>query len=129
MLPKIINPPAPTPWTERPDINISMLTAAPHIALPIKNTAIAPRTIGLRPQISLNFPHIGPTAAWASIYAEPTHVYPAEELNVLDMVGSGVVTIVASRAARNMDNYVRHMNKDFLVLKRAVGNSRIVLPL
>lgn len=128
MLPIIINPPAPTPWMERPDINMEIFTAAPHSTLPMKNAEIAPRTRGRRPQISLSFPHIGPTAACASIYAEPTHVYPAEELNCLDMVGSGVVMIVASSAARNIDSCVRHMSKGLLVLD-IPENLRIGLPL
>ena len=65
ILTKVNIPPPPVPWIVRPAINIVMLDETPLIRLPIKNTANAVSKAGLRPQISLKFPHDGVDAAVA----------------------------------------------------------------
>ena len=69
----------------------------------MKNIAVAMRSSGLRPQISLSFPHIGVPAASASIYADPTQVYAAEESKYSDIVGRAVLIMVMSKAARKVE--------------------------
>ncbi len=66
MLTNMISPPPPTPWTARPAINITMLTDTAEMSDPMKNMAAAASNTGFRPQISLNFPHVGTVAAFAS---------------------------------------------------------------
>ena len=51
--------PAPTPWTALERISHIMFWAAPHKALPAKNTTIPKYKSGLRPTKSDNFPHNG----------------------------------------------------------------------
>lgn len=78
----------------RPAINIAILDEMPPIREPRKNTANAASRAGLRPQISLNFPHVGAAAAVARRYDDPTQVYPAEEEKCWVIVGRAVVVIV-----------------------------------
>ncbi len=74
MLARMIKPPPPVPCMTRPasSILMSLLTAA--MRDPTKNSALAVNRMGLRPQMSLNFPHVGVAAAAANRYADPTHV-------------------------------------------------------
>ncbi len=51
-----------------------MLILKAAIRDPTKNITLANSIIGLRPQISLNFPHVGVDAAAASRYADPIQV-------------------------------------------------------
>ena len=84
-------------------ISIPILTLTAASRLPTKKTPEATRRMGLRPQISENFPHDGTDAAFASKYADPIQVYPAFEWKYSLIVGSAVVMIVVSRAARKTD--------------------------
>lgn len=59
ILDRFTNPPPLRPCTARPAINIVILTVIALNALPIKKTAIAIRSTGLRPQISLTLPQTG----------------------------------------------------------------------
>ncbi len=63
---KIINPPPPIPCITRPANNILMLLAIAQIKLPTRNTMLATSRTGLRPKMSLIFPHVGVDAAAAS---------------------------------------------------------------
>ena len=71
---RIISPPPPMPWIARAAINIPILTETPASSDPRKKIAHATSRIGLRPQMSLNLPHEGVEAAFASRYAEPIQV-------------------------------------------------------
>src|SRR3569833_2771603 len=96
-------PPPAAPWTARPTMSISMLTAVPHSALPRKHIATAIRRRIFRPQISLSFPQFGVAADAARRYAEPTQTYPSPEWKSLLIVGRAVVIMVVSSAARKTD--------------------------
>jgi hypothetical protein len=71
---------------------MDVLSAARMLAT--AKTATAPRSAGLRPQISLHFAQIGPDAAFAKRYAPPIQVYPAAEFSVAEIVGIAVAIIV-----------------------------------
>jgi hypothetical protein len=73
-------------------IVIDVLSAARILAT--AKTAIAPRSAGLRPQMSLHFAHMGPEAAFARRYALPTQVYPAADWRLAEMVGMAVAMMV-----------------------------------
>lgn len=73
-------------------IAIDVLSAARM--LPTAKTATAPRSAGLRPQMSLPFAQIGPVAAFAMRYALPIQVYPAAECSLAEIVGMVVARIV-----------------------------------
>ena len=101
MLTKMIKPPPPTPWRTRDPINMPMLTETAHSRDPMRKTTLASRMTGLRPQMSLSFPHRGTDAAFASRYAEPTQVYSeVVAVRFPAMAGKAVVTMVMSRAAK-----------------------------
>ena len=74
ILTKTIKPPPPIPWMPLAAISILILTLTAHNRLPIKNIPAATKSMGLRPQMSLIFPHDGVLAALARRYAEPIHV-------------------------------------------------------
>ena len=74
MLTNMMSPPPPIPWITLPASNILMLIARAAINDPTKNTMLANRMTGFRPNMSLTFPHVGVAAAAASRYADPTHV-------------------------------------------------------
>ena len=67
---------------------------------PTMKMTLATSSIGLRPKMSLTFPQDGMEAAFASRKAEPIHVYPDGLENSSEIVGSAVVMMVTSRAAR-----------------------------
>lgn len=78
-----------------------MLTA--HKMLPIRKTEFARRMIGLRPKISLSFPHRGILAAFASKYADPVHAYKESGIwKSRDIDGRAVGIKTVSKAARKM---------------------------
>lgn len=103
MFTRMMSPPPPTPWMARAAINMPMLTLVAASRLPTKNTLEATSRMGLRPQMSEILPQDGTLAALASRYADPIHVYPAFEWKYALMVGSAVVTMVVSRAARKTE--------------------------
>ena len=74
MLARMIRPPPPVPCITRPASNILMFMLNAAMRDPTKNSALAVSKMGLRPHISLNFPHVGVAAAAAKRYADPTHV-------------------------------------------------------
>ena len=74
ILAKMIRPPPPVPCMTRPASSIWTLILRAAIREPTKNIALATNIIGLRPQISLIFPHVGVAAAAAKRYADPIHV-------------------------------------------------------
>lgn len=51
-----------------------MLVLSAAISDPTKKMALASKSIGLRPQMSLSLPQIGVAAAAAKRYEEPIHV-------------------------------------------------------
>ena len=53
------------PWMTLPAISILMLILRAAINEPTKKHKLATKMIGLRPHISLNFPHVGVDAAAA----------------------------------------------------------------
>ena len=59
ILAKVIRPPPPAPCITRPVSSIWTLTLRAAIREPAKKNALATSMIGLRPQMSLNFPHVG----------------------------------------------------------------------
>ena len=65
MLAKVIKPPPPVPCMTRPASSIWMLVLRADMREPRKKTELATNMIGLRPQISLIFPHVGVAAAAA----------------------------------------------------------------
>lgn len=65
MLAKVIKPPPPVPCMTRPASSIWMLVLRADMREPRKKTELATSMIGLRPQISLIFPHVGVAAAAA----------------------------------------------------------------
>ena len=65
MLAKIIKPPPPVPCIIRPASSIWILILRADMREPTKKIALATNIIGLRPQISLIFPHVGVAAAAA----------------------------------------------------------------
>ena len=73
MLARMISPPPPIPCMTLPASSIWMLTLVAAMTEPTKNNALAKSMIGLRPHMSLNFPHVGVAAAAASRYADPIH--------------------------------------------------------
>jgi hypothetical protein len=103
MLTKVNSPPPAKPCIALPAINMSMLTAAPQRVLPRKNITAAMSRSGLRPQMSLSYPHVGVPAASASMYANPTQVYAADESKYSDIVGRAVLIMVMSSAARKTE--------------------------
>ena len=122
----MINPPPPTPCIALAAINIPILTAAPHSALPTKNIIAAPSRIGFRPQISLNFPQLGVATATANKYDDPIHVYPELELKCCAIVGRAVVMMLMSNVAKNTDAH----NEDIItnvwnVVRDASGSSGV----
>lgn len=66
ILAKMIKPPPPIPWITLAAINILILILKAAIRDPTKNIILANSMIGLRPQMSLNFPHVGVDAAAAN---------------------------------------------------------------
>lgn len=74
MLAKIIRPPPPIPCIARPASSILIPVLSADIREPTRKTILATSSIGFRPQMSLNLPHVGVEAAAASKYAEPIHV-------------------------------------------------------
>lgn len=101
MLVKIMIPPPPVPWIARAAINMVMLLERAHRRDPTEKKTIASRKMGLLPQMSDIFPQSRVEAAVDRRYAEPIHVYPADELKCWVIVGSGVVVIVYSRKLPN----------------------------
>jgi hypothetical protein len=68
------------------------------IKLPMKKAMLAVINNGLRPNMSLTFPHDGMNAAVASKYEEPVHAYPEPEIPRLTLMdGRAVNTIVCKR--------------------------------
>lgn len=63
MFTNVNKPPPPRPCTALPAINMSIFIAAAASALPKKKIADTTSRIGLRPQMSLTFPHMGVDAA------------------------------------------------------------------
>lgn len=98
------SPPAPAPWTARPAISIAALIAAPHNTLPTKKTATEASKAIFRPHISLSFPQVAVTAEADIVKAAPTQIYADVDRKCSDIVGSAVVMIVMSRAARKTDS-------------------------
>lgn len=74
ILANMIKPPPPIPCMTRPPNNIWILILNADMRDPTKNKALAVNMMGLRPQISLSFPHVGVAAAAARRYADPIHV-------------------------------------------------------
>ena len=99
MLVRMMITPSQMPWTARAVMSIVMLFEMPQSSDPSENITMAVRNIGRRPQISDSFPHSSVDAALESRYAEPIHVYPADELKCCVIVGSGVVVIVCPSSA------------------------------
>ena len=66
ILARMMRPPPPIPCITLPPINIFMLIDKADIKDPTKKMRLARRMIGFRPQMSLNFPHVGVLAAAAS---------------------------------------------------------------
>ena len=66
MLAKMIKPPPPIPCITLAAINILILTLKAAIKDPTKKMTLANSMMGLRPQISLSFPHDGVDAAAAN---------------------------------------------------------------
>lgn len=67
-------PPPPIPCITRPASSICILILKAAMREPIKKIALANNMIGLRPKISLIFPHVGVVAAIARRKADPIHV-------------------------------------------------------
>lgn len=65
ILAKMIKPPPPVPCITRPARSIWTLILRAAMREPTKKIAFATNMIGLRPQISLIFPHVGVAAAAA----------------------------------------------------------------
>lgn len=63
MLTSVNRPPPPRPCTTLPATSMLILIAAAASALPKKKMPDTTKRIGLRPQMSLTFPHIGVDAA------------------------------------------------------------------
>lgn len=74
ILANMIKPPPPAPCITRPASSIWILILTAAMREPRKKTALANSIIGLRPQISLIFPHVGVAAAAARRKADPIHV-------------------------------------------------------
>ena len=71
---KMSSPPPPMPCIALAAMSIFMPVASAAMRDPTKKTVLASNRTGLRPQMSLNFPHTGVDAAAASKYADPIHV-------------------------------------------------------
>ena len=71
ILARIMSPPPPTPCITLPARSILILMLRAAMSDPMKKIVLATRRIGLRPQISLNLPHVGTEADAAKRYAEP----------------------------------------------------------
>lgn len=65
ILANMIKPPPPIPWITLAAINILILILRAAIKDPAKKMILANSMMGFRPQISLNFPHVGVDAAAA----------------------------------------------------------------
>lgn len=65
ILAKMMRPPPPVPCMTRPASSIWTLILKAAIREPTKKIELATNMIGLRPQISLIFPHVGVAAAAA----------------------------------------------------------------
>lgn len=63
ILARMTKPPPPIPCRTRPASNIWILILRAAMREPKKKIALASNMIGLRPQISLIFPHVGVDAA------------------------------------------------------------------
>lgn len=74
MFDKMISPPPPMPWMTLPPISIFTLMLKADIRDPPRKIMLARSRTGLRPQMSLNLPHVGVDAAAAKRYAELIHV-------------------------------------------------------
>ena len=102
---------------------MGMLTETPHNKLPIQKMATALSSTGLRPKISEILPHVGTNDAFPSRYALPTQMYPRLELKCADMVGTAVVMMVTSRAARKSARHNAKTMRKFSTFVRSASGS------
>lgn len=101
---RIIIPPPPIPWRQRPAIKTKIECARADNRLPSMNRALAARSAGFLPITSDNLAQSGVDAVLARLYALPTQVYCAEfACRLFAIVGRAVATMVISIAARNCE--------------------------
>ena len=94
----------------RPTKSMLRLFESAEIRLPTINTTLADINIGFRPNMSLIFPQNGIEVPLASRYAEPIQANPESEAWKLEaIVGSAVVRIVVSRAAKKVAMHIEVM--------------------
>jgi hypothetical protein len=121
MFARTSKPPLPTPWMDRPVINMPMLIDKPAINDPVKKTKFATSRMGLRPNMSEILPQTGVDAVVASRYEEPIQVKPVDECKSEEIVSRAVVTMVMSRAARKTARPMATIVRATLVLLRSSG--------
>jgi hypothetical protein len=73
MLMMVMNPPADTPWRERPTMSMAMLLDKAHTMELPKYRATPSRRIGFLPHMSESLAHTGLQALVAMTYEAPIH--------------------------------------------------------
>ena len=129
MFTKMTSPPPSAPCTARPAINIAIVFAKAQTRLPTRKITFAKSRTGFRPNTSLALAQKGVIAEYVRRYADPIHEYAdCEALKLSAMYGRAVVTMVKSRAARNVAMPSARTLTVMDALLRAVAGSCLSVP-